>query len=138
MTNLLPPVDLIIAGFPCQGFSPIGLGKGFGHPSTALFKPFAKFLHAVQARQTKDLGYIVENVEPRENHPRARFAFNTVCDILGPYNILDAAYLGSLADRRRVHWTNLAPAKMLQACIDRQHRPPTSTPTWLWKSFSAL
>eukprot|EP00850_Spirogloea_muscicola_P005269 SM000024S07731 [mRNA] locus=s24:609:1219:- [translate_table: standard] len=98
--NRLPPVDLIIAGFPYQGFSPIGVGRGFTHPETALFKPFMKFLHAVQARQTKNLGYIVESVEPRENYSKARFDFNTVY-------------------RRRAHWTNLAPAKMLQACINR-------------------
>eukprot|EP00850_Spirogloea_muscicola_P015737 SM000123S25849 [mRNA] locus=s123:260211:262606:- [translate_table: standard] len=34
-----------------------------------------------QARQTRDLGYIVESVEPRDYNPNSRFDFNTVCDI---------------------------------------------------------
>eukprot|EP00850_Spirogloea_muscicola_P006053 SM000028S10147 [mRNA] locus=s28:645431:648364:+ [translate_table: standard] len=83
-----------------DGFSALGSGRGFRQPSIGIFLSLVKIMDNVRARQLLPFGCFIENVEPGETHKFARFDFQTICDILGPYTILDAAILGSLAIAR--------------------------------------
>ena len=57
-------VDLVMAGWPCQGHSRAGLGKGLQDPRLGLFWELLRLLRWWQRMQATPVGYILENVPP--------------------------------------------------------------------------
>ena len=58
----LPPVDLITAGWECQGHSRAGHGKGLRDHRSALFYDLVRVIALWQERNNLEVGYLLENV----------------------------------------------------------------------------
>jgi site-specific DNA-cytosine methylase len=58
--ELLGPVDLIILGWECQGFSAAGFGEGLSDTRSGLFKDMIRLITWVQSISLT-LGYVIEN-----------------------------------------------------------------------------
>ena len=61
----LEPVDVLVAGFPCQAFSIAGYRKGFKDPRGNLFYEIARFIDELR-RKPKAL--MLENVKNLSGH----------------------------------------------------------------------
>lgn len=60
-TDTLPPVDILIAGFPCQSFSQAGRRQGFNDPRGQLFLEIPRLLQEYQSKHKPKL-LVLENV----------------------------------------------------------------------------
>jgi site-specific DNA-cytosine methylase len=58
--ELLGPVDLIISGWGCQGFSAVGFGKGLSDTRSGLFMDMVQLITWAQSI-SRTLGYVIEN-----------------------------------------------------------------------------
>jgi site-specific DNA-cytosine methylase len=58
--ELLGPVDLIISGWECQGFSTAGFGKGLNDTRSGLFMDMVQLITWAQSISFT-LGYVIEN-----------------------------------------------------------------------------
>jgi site-specific DNA-cytosine methylase len=97
------PIDLVIAGWPCQGMSMAGHQNGLHDARSARFWDMIRVLRHIQTAQVRSLGYIVENV-PVASSSRARTleSVHRIHSILGTHVLLDAAAVGSRAHRPRL------------------------------------
>jgi SAM-dependent methyltransferase len=123
----LGPVDLVVAGWPCQGNSAAGEGWGLNDPRSALFSELLRVLSALQGLHKEwgqPLGYLIEHVAAgSDRQPRVRQHFDAVRGLLGPEVVFDAAQVGSRAHRLRAWWTNLEKMPLLRAAVAAQVRP---------------
>ena len=58
--ELLGPVDLIISGWECQGFSVAGFGEGLSDIRFGLFTNMIRLITLVQSI-SPTLGYVIDN-----------------------------------------------------------------------------
>jgi site-specific DNA-cytosine methylase len=58
--ELFGPVDFIISGWECQGFSVVGFGKGLSDTRSGLFMDMVRLITYVQSISLT-LGYVIEN-----------------------------------------------------------------------------
>ena len=117
-------VDLVMAGWPCQGHSRAGLEKGLQDPRSGLFWELLRLLRWWQRMQATPVGYILENVPPLGIvDPQVQADAQLVCRYLGKPVAVDAAALGSYAHRLRWKWTNLANASGISAALHQLARP---------------
>ncbi len=58
--ELLGPLDLIVAGWECQGFSAAGSGDGLSDPRSNLFMDLVQIITWAQ-EFSPNLGYVLEN-----------------------------------------------------------------------------
>ena len=117
-------VDLVMAGWPCQGHSHAGLGLGLQDPKSSLFWELLRLLRLWKQLQSTPVGYILENVLPLgSGSPEIQKDAQVVQHHLGAPISLDAAAFGSYAHRLRWKWTNLAPSKVLAAALSQVVRP---------------
>ena len=70
------PLDLYVAGFPCQAFSTAGKRLGFNEARGTLFFNVAEFI-----KVNKPKAFILENVKGLVNHDAGK-TFTTIIDIL--------------------------------------------------------
>lgn len=95
-TANLPPIDLVIGGSPCQGFSSSGKRLNFDDPRSKLFFEFVRILNEVKPKY-----FLLENVKMQA----------AWCDIisehLGVQPILINSALVSAQNRNRLYWTNI-------------------------------
>ena len=102
-------VDLVVCGFPCQGFSrALGTAKGLPNPRTAVFVDVVRLVHRI-IRHQGNCAWLFENVDASD-HPdlQVRQEFNEVVKgVLGQGCAFDAVAVGSYAHRYRRIWTNL-------------------------------
>ena len=118
------PIDLVIAGWPCQGLSMAGNQNGLHDKRSALFQELVRILHTLQVVQVNGPGYIIENVPVMsESRERNLTSVKKIEAILGPSVFIDAAKVGSRAHRARMWWTNLVPTSILRAAYDHLERP---------------
>ena len=100
----------IIAGWPCQDYSPAGKGKQ--GERAALLCDLVRVIRMMQELfASSPPAYILENVPMQHNfrHNHIRFpVFEEVCKFIGRPVELDSARVGSRAHRLRNYWTNLA------------------------------
>jgi hypothetical protein len=117
-------VDLVIAGWPCQGMSMAGNQNGLQDGRSSRFYNMVRVIRYLQTSQRRPPGYIVENV-PIVSSSRSRTLESThkIHSILGVPVLIGAAVVGSRAHRPRFWWTNLAPAELMQSAISRTRRP---------------
>lgn len=115
-------VDLIICGFPCQGFSraartPLGLRD----PRTALFLVMMNVIRQITVAHG-NCGWVVENVDASDHKdPLGRREFNEVVKgLLGEGFAFDAVAVGSYAHRFRRFWTNLIPSSLFLDLVEKR------------------
>ena len=116
-------VDLVVAGWPCQGHSRAGGGLGLMDPRSQLFHEMVRILRMVQNTQKEPVGFLLENVHSGEDaRPLVQAAWATVTGVLGQPVVLDAAQVGSCAHRVRAYWTNLIPRPWLESAVRLEGR----------------
>jgi len=94
--QLLPKIDLLIGGSPCQGFSFAGKQLNFDDPRSALF---FEFVHALKVLKPKY--FMLENVKMKKEY------VDVISDQLGVEPILINSSLVSAQNRQRYYWTNI-------------------------------
>ncbi len=93
----LPPIDLLIGGSPCQGFSFAGKQLNFDDPRSRLFFEFVRLLKECRPRY-----FLLENVKMKKEYEQI------ITDHLGVEPILINSALVSAQNRKRLYWTNIA------------------------------
>lgn len=99
----LPPIDLLIAGSPCQGFSFAGKMLNFNDPRSKLFFEFVRILDECRAINP-DVKYLLENVRMRREYQQV------ISDTLGIEPVMINSALVSAQNRVRLYWSNIRTA----------------------------
>jgi hypothetical protein len=117
-------VDLVIAGWPCQGMSMEGNQNGLQNGCSSQFYDMVRIICYLQTSQRQPLGYIVENI-PVVSSSRLRTleSMHKIHSILGVPVLIDTAAVGSRAHRPRFWWTNLVLVELLYSAIGRTRWP---------------
>ncbi|CAI7849114.1 unnamed protein product [Closterium sp. NIES-54] len=111
-------VDLLVAGWECQGVSWAGKGKGEGDQRTRLMEELFRILEWLQERQGR-VAYLLENLDLEgDSREPIRLVRDRIRGQLGEGVSCDAARMGSYAHRLRMYWQNVVPAMQLQAEIE--------------------
>ena len=92
----LEPIDLILAGSPCQGFSFAGAQLAFDDPRSALFFEFVRLLKECSPKY-----FLLENVKMKKEY------LDIISDQVGVEPILINSALLSAQNRQRYYWTNI-------------------------------
>lgn len=92
----LPPIDLLIGGSPCQGFSFAGKQLAFDDPRSALFFEFVRLL-----KECKPKFFLLENVRMKQEFQ------DVISNILGVEPIAINSRLLTYNQRKRIYWTNI-------------------------------
>jgi len=97
---LLPKIDLLLGGSPCQGFSIAGKGLNFEDPRSKLFFEYVRILN--ELRETNpSVKFLLENVRMKEEWR------NVITEHLGVEPIFIDSALVSAQTRKRLYWTNI-------------------------------
>ena len=102
-TDTIPDFDVLVAGFPCQAFSSVGLQKGFEDPRGNLFFETAR---VIAAKKPKVVFF--ENVANLVKHDEGR-TFLTIHDTMSElgytirYKIMNASDYGIPQQRNRIY-----------------------------------
>ncbi len=94
------PVDLILAGSPCQGFSFAGKQLNFNDPRSKLFFEFVRILKEVRVHNPQ-VKFLLENVKMK------RESMDIISEYLGVQPIEINSSLVSAQNRKRLYWTNI-------------------------------
>lgn len=92
----LPPIDLLMGGSPCQGFSFAGKQLNFDDPRSALFFEFVRLL-----KETNPKYFLLENVRMKQEYQ------DVISEHLGVKPIMINSTLVSAQNRVRLYWTNI-------------------------------
>lgn len=96
----LPPIDLLIGGSPCQGFSFAGKQLNFTDPRSVLFFEYVRILKELR-EINPNIKFLLENV-------RMRKEFEAVISAqLGLQPVMINSALVSAQNRVRLYWTNI-------------------------------
>jgi len=97
---LLPKIDLILAGSPCQGFSFAGKQLAFDDPRSKLFFTFIDIaMH--HATDNPTLKFLLENVKMKKEYR------DVISEYIGCEPIEINSALVSAQNRKRLYWTNI-------------------------------
>ena len=97
--RVVPDIDLILAGSPCQGFSFSGKGLAFDDPRSALFFEFTRILEECR-RYNPDVKFLLENVRMKQEYQ------DIITDYLGVEPVAINSSLVSAQNRYRLYWCN--------------------------------
>jgi hypothetical protein len=117
----LEPADVIVAGFPCQGFfQASSLPLGLRDARSRLSLQAVDIVH-MAFQLWEPVGYIFENVDASDHRiPAVRDEFNRVVKgLLGRPCRFNAIADGSYAHQNRYWWTNLILAPLLHTMVER-------------------
>src|SRR5210317_2590759 len=92
----LEPIDLMMGGSPCQGFSFAGRQLNFNDPRSALFFEFVRLL-----KECKPKYFLLENVRMKKEYQ------DVITKHLGVEPIMINSALVSAQNRVRLYWTNI-------------------------------
>lgn len=98
--QMLPRINLLIGGSPCQGFSFSGKQLNFKDPRSALFFEFVHALKEVKA-VNPEVKFLFENVIMKKQYQDA------ISELLGCEPIKINSTLVSAQNRIRLYWTNI-------------------------------
>jgi hypothetical protein len=118
----LGPEDLIICGFPCQGFSRATRNaQGLRDRRSAVFFDIVNIIHEISCEHG-NCGWIIENVDASDHrNSLVREEFNQVVKgVLGPGYAFDAVAVGSYAHQFCRLWTNLISTTLLNNLVEKQ------------------
>ncbi len=96
----LEPIDLLMGGSPCQGFSFAGKQLNFDDPRSALFFEFVRLL-----KECKPKYFLLENVRMKKIYQ------DVITEHLGVEPIMINSSLLSAQNRLRLYWTNITNIK---------------------------
>jgi site-specific DNA-cytosine methylase len=102
-TSLLPFIDLLVGGSPCQDLS-IAKGKtreGLSGNRSGLFFQYVRILHELR-KINPDIKFVLENVESMTDENR-----DVITKEMGVEPIMIDATLVSAQQRKRYFWTNI-------------------------------
>jgi len=111
----LPPIDLIVGGSPCQGFSFAGKQLAFDDPRSALFFEFVRLLKEIKPKY-----FLLENVKMKKEFLDVISEQVSACypdfqgeDMFGGKiePLLVNSALVSAQNRQRYYWTNIPNVK---------------------------
>ena len=94
--EVLPQIDLLIGGSPCQGFSFAGKRLNFDDPRSKLFFEFTRIL-----RECNPRFFMLENVKMKQD------CRDIISKYLGVEPIEINSALVSAQNRKRLYWTNI-------------------------------
>lgn len=94
--KLLPKIDLLLAGSPCQGFSFAGKQLNFDDPRSSLFFEFVRAIN-----ECKPTYFLLENVRMKKEYQ------DIISGYLGVEPIEINSALVSAQNRKRLYWTNI-------------------------------
>ena len=92
----LPPINLLMGGSPCQGFSFAGKQLNFDDPRSALFFEFVRLL-----KECKPDYFLLENVMMKQEYQ------DIISEHLGVKPVMINSSLVSAQNRKRLYWTNI-------------------------------
>ncbi|CAI7782159.1 unnamed protein product [Closterium sp. NIES-53] len=129
------PIDLVVAGWECQGYSRAGDGRGMEDPRGASFWDLTRVLRLIRKRE-REVVFILENFDMADDRRElVRRAYEEITEELGRGVLIDAAQLGSRAHRpRRAEWSiGGVPAARLGT--DAEASPKTGEPRRAWPTL---
>jgi site-specific DNA-cytosine methylase len=92
--ELLGPMDLIILGWECQGFSIAGFGEGLSDTRFDLFTDMVRLITWTQSIYPT-IGYVIENTPSQLNQrEKVQEHYTLVKHYLGKALLLDVAQCG--------------------------------------------
>ena len=94
--HLQPPIDLLVGGSPCQGFSFAGKRLNFDDPRSKLFWEYVRIL-----KQTQPRYFLLENVRMKQESQ------DVITEALGVEPIAINSNVVSAQNRYRLYWTNI-------------------------------
>jgi DNA (cytosine-5)-methyltransferase 3A len=97
---LLPKIDLLLGGSPCQGFSFAGKQLAFDDPRSALFFEYVRILRELRERNP-NIKFLLENVRMKKEY------LDVITEMLGVEPICINSSLVSAQNRVRYYWTNI-------------------------------
>ena len=92
----LEPIDLLVGGSPCQGFSFAGKQLNFDDPRSKLFFEFVRLL-----KECKPKYFLLENNRMRKEY------IDVISEAVGVEPIQICSSLVSAQSRKRLYWTNI-------------------------------
>lgn len=96
----LLPVDLVIGGSPCQGFSRAGRHLNFDDPRSALFFEFARIVAEIRSKNPAVM-FLLENVAMKTEWE------GVITETMGVPPISINSRLVAPQNRPRTYWTNI-------------------------------
>ncbi|CAI7884004.1 unnamed protein product [Closterium sp. NIES-54] len=100
-------IDLVIAGWECQGMLRAGERRGMNDPRSGLFRELIRILKLIKRKQG-EVAYIVENVDTRDDGREAvKQAEEEIKGELSVGVSWDAAQNGSCTHRTNRYWHNV-------------------------------
>ena len=94
-TSLIPQIDLVIGGSPCQSFSRSGDGSGFDGKS-GLFWEYIRVLNEIKPKY-----FLLENVVMKKEWEKI------ITEAMGVEPIMIDSKFFSAQKRQRLYWTNI-------------------------------
>ena len=91
-----PPIDLLLGGSPCQGFSFAGKQLNFSDPRSKLFFEFVRIMEEVKPKY-----FLLENVVMKKESQ------DVITSYMGVEPIMINSSLFSAQNRKRLYWTNI-------------------------------
>ena len=126
--DLIPEIDILTAGFPCQAFSSVGLQKGFKDPRGNLFFETARVINKVKPRVV--FFYYVANLIKHDEGKTFEVIKNTLKTLgyHGTYKIMNAKLFGDIPQQRnRIYIVAFKNEKDLQTFVFPSEIPLTKT-----------
>jgi hypothetical protein len=120
---------MIIAGWPCQDYSPAGHGR-IGQRAAMLQEVLrvVRFFQMSQATTHNPVAYILENVPLQLNFRHEHVRWPVWHDLVSQLHLpvtFDAVQVGAHAHRLRNYWTNLVDTQRAQQVFDGVKAFPT-------------
>ena len=94
--SILPKIDLVMGGSPCQGFSFAGKQLAFDDPRSMLFFEFVKCVKELNPKY-----FLLENVRMKKEY------LDIISEYMGVDPIFINSSLVSAQSRQRYYWTNI-------------------------------
>lgn len=125
--GLLPAIDLLMGGSPCQGFSNAGKGEGFADPRSRLFFEYVRIKALLKPRW-----FLLENVKMKKAD------MDMISWWLGVEPVFINSADFSAQNRQRYYWTNIPVApwqdRGIMLCDVLELKNASRQPEWIFVS----
>lgn len=105
--GVLPKIDLLIGGSPCQGFSFAGKQLNFNDLRSKLFFDYVRIYQYLKNKNS-DMKFLLENVKMKKEYQ------DIISYFIGVNPVLINSSLVSKQNRLRLYWTNIPIRKIEQ------------------------